>query len=172
MKGICLIWSRGRHFSPSIPDRGPTGIWNLAHCISDPRAEISGILVMVRSFSATSRGTTYWFQYFCYHICSAQWQLNILVSNPFFPKSGTLPPLKPGCFNPTLFPGLFSAKERKGPSFPPFLSSAEKSPGNEVGFNRHVGWFGTRQSLDQYNVHEAFNHLLQFITPSTTVQAI
>ena len=26
MKGFCLIWSRGRHFSPSLPDRGPTGI--------------------------------------------------------------------------------------------------------------------------------------------------
>ena len=24
MKGLCLIWSRGRHFSPSLPDRGPT----------------------------------------------------------------------------------------------------------------------------------------------------
>ena len=24
MKGICLIWSRGRNFSPSLPDRGPT----------------------------------------------------------------------------------------------------------------------------------------------------
>ena len=66
MKGICLIWSRGRHFSPSLPDRGPTGIWNLAHSISDPRAEISGILVMVRRSSPTSRGTTYWFQYFCF----------------------------------------------------------------------------------------------------------
>ena len=39
MKGICHIWSRGRHFSPSLPDRGPTqvrgptGIWNLAHSI-------------------------------------------------------------------------------------------------------------------------------------------
>ena len=55
MKGICLIWSRGRHFSPSLPDRGPTqgwgptGIWHLTHSISDPRAEISGILVMVRA---------------------------------------------------------------------------------------------------------------------------
>ena len=33
--------------------------------MSDPRAEISGILVMVRRSSATSRGTTYWFLYFC-----------------------------------------------------------------------------------------------------------
>ena len=63
MKGICLIWSGGRHFSPSLPDRGPTGIWHLAHSISDPRAEISGILVMVRRSSATFRGTTYWFQF-------------------------------------------------------------------------------------------------------------
>ena len=36
--------------------RGPTGIRHLAHSISDPRAEISGILVMVRRSSATSRG--------------------------------------------------------------------------------------------------------------------
>ena len=49
MKGICLIWSRGRHFSPSL---------------SDPRAEISGILVTVRRSSATSRSTTYWFKLF------------------------------------------------------------------------------------------------------------
>ena len=72
MKGICLIWSRGRHFSPSLPDRGPTqgrgptGISHLAHSISNPRVEISGILVMVRRFSATSRGTTYWFQFFIF----------------------------------------------------------------------------------------------------------
>ena len=26
MKEICLIWSRDRHVSPSLPDRGPTGI--------------------------------------------------------------------------------------------------------------------------------------------------
>ena len=66
MKGICLIWSRGRHSSPSLPDRGPTGTWHLASSISHPRAEISGILVMVRRSSATSRGTAYWFQYFCF----------------------------------------------------------------------------------------------------------
>ena len=70
MKGIYLIWSRDRHFSSSLPDRGPTqgrgptGISNLSHSISDPRAEISGILVMVRRSGATSRGTTYWFQFF------------------------------------------------------------------------------------------------------------
>ena len=38
----------------------------LAHSISDPRAEISGILVMVRRSSTTSRGTTYWFHCFCF----------------------------------------------------------------------------------------------------------
>jgi len=70
MKGICFLWSRDRHFSPSLPDRGPTqgrgptGIWLLAHSISDPRAEISGILVMVRRSSTTSRSTTYWFPIF------------------------------------------------------------------------------------------------------------
>ena len=63
MKGICLIWSRGRHFSPSLPDRGLVSE-TAAHSISDPRAEISGLLVMVSRSSATSRGTTYWFQYF------------------------------------------------------------------------------------------------------------
>ena len=68
MKGICLIWYRGRHLSPSLPDREPpqgrelTGIRNFAHSISDLRAEISGILVMVRRSSPTSRGTVYWFQ--------------------------------------------------------------------------------------------------------------
>ena len=66
MQVICLIWSDlgGKvldNFSPSLPDRGPTGIWNLAHTVSDPRAEISGILVMVRCSSTTSRGTTSWF---------------------------------------------------------------------------------------------------------------
>jgi len=64
MKEICLIWSRGRHFSPSLPDQAPTGIWNSVYSISDPRAEISGILVMVRRSSATSRSTTYWFKLF------------------------------------------------------------------------------------------------------------
>ena len=24
MKGICFMWSRGQHVSPSMPDRGPT----------------------------------------------------------------------------------------------------------------------------------------------------
>ena len=52
MKGTCLIWSRGRHFSPSLTERGPTGIWHLALSISDPRAEISGTLVMVRRSSS------------------------------------------------------------------------------------------------------------------------
>ena len=80
MKGVCLIWSRGLHFSPFLPDRGPTqgrgsiGIWNLAHSITDPRAEISGILVMVRCSSATFRGTTYWlvFVFLCprYFVCA------------------------------------------------------------------------------------------------------
>ena len=60
--GICLVCFRGRHFSPSLPDRGPaqgrgpTGIWNLAHSISDPWAEISAILVVVPRSSTTSRG--------------------------------------------------------------------------------------------------------------------
>ena len=40
------------------------GICNLVHSISDPRAEISGTLVMVRRSSTKSRGTTYWFHCF------------------------------------------------------------------------------------------------------------
>ena len=52
MKGTCLIWSRGRHFSPSLTERGPTGIWHLAHSIGDRPAEISGTLVMVRRSSS------------------------------------------------------------------------------------------------------------------------
>ena len=57
MKGICLIWSRGRHISPSLPDLEPTGICSRVHSVSDLRGEISGILVMERRSSTTSRGT-------------------------------------------------------------------------------------------------------------------
>ena len=64
MKGICLVLSRGRHFSPSLPDRGRLVSETAAHSTRNPRAEISGLLVMVRRSSASSRGTTYWFQYF------------------------------------------------------------------------------------------------------------
>ena len=83
MKEICLIWSRGRYFSPSLPTqgRGPTGIWNLAHSISDPRAEISGILVMVRHSSAMSRGTTYWFLYFSLScVWAFRWRMRTFTS--------------------------------------------------------------------------------------------
>ena len=38
------------------------------HSISDPRVEISGVLVMVRRSSATSRSTTYWFHFFCFPV--------------------------------------------------------------------------------------------------------
>ena len=41
MKGICHIWSRGRHISPSLPGNR---YLNLAQK-SDPRAEISGEIV-------------------------------------------------------------------------------------------------------------------------------
>ena len=52
----------------------------LAHSISDPRAEISGILVMVRRSSSASRGTTYWFLLF------ALWQSLCLleITCPFW----------------------------------------------------------------------------------------
>ena len=69
-KKIC---SRGRRISPSLPDWGPTGIWNLAHSISDPRAEISGILVMVRRSNSTFRGTTHWFWLFLYFWALGIW---------------------------------------------------------------------------------------------------
>ena len=61
------MWSRSRQFSPSLPDRwltqgrGPTGIWNLAQCIREPKT--SGKLVMVRRCSATSRGIIYSFPF-------------------------------------------------------------------------------------------------------------
>ena len=64
MKEICLIWFRGWQLPPSLLDRRSTCIWNLAHAISNPRAEISGMLVMVRCSSTTSRGGSYWFPYF------------------------------------------------------------------------------------------------------------
>ena len=58
MKGICHIWSRGRHFSPSLPgDR-----YLKLDSKSDHRAEISGNIVwyealaprpeVLRSFSS------------------------------------------------------------------------------------------------------------------------
>ena len=83
MKGICLIWSRGRHFSPSLPDRGPTqgrgptSIRHLAHSISDPWAEISGILVMVRRSSPASRGTGSSFLHF--PVCQVIWSAHAQV---------------------------------------------------------------------------------------------
>ena len=41
MKGICLIWSRGRHFSPSLPGDRYLKLGSK----SDPRAEILGTIV-------------------------------------------------------------------------------------------------------------------------------
>ena len=41
MKGICLIWSRGRHFSPSLPGDRYLKLGSK----SDLRAEISGSIV-------------------------------------------------------------------------------------------------------------------------------
>ena len=58
-----VSYGLGADISLSLPNRGPaqgrrlTGIWNLAHSISDPRAKISGIFVMVRRSSTISRGT-------------------------------------------------------------------------------------------------------------------
>ena len=41
MKGICHVWSRGRHFSPSLPDDRYLNLGSK----SDLRAEISGSIV-------------------------------------------------------------------------------------------------------------------------------
>ena len=61
----CLIWFRGRQLPPSLPrypndSKGP----RVAAGISDPRAEISGIIVMVRRSGNTSRGTATGFFFF------------------------------------------------------------------------------------------------------------
>ena len=58
-----------------------------AHSISDPRAEISGILVMVRRSSATSRSTTYWFQFFRCFACQWSRPCMLKFSNRPFPSS-------------------------------------------------------------------------------------
>ena len=49
MKEICLIWSKGRLISPSVPV-GDDGFLNQAHK-SDPRAEISGEIVWYASLA-------------------------------------------------------------------------------------------------------------------------
>ena len=65
LKGIYLIQSRGRHFSPSLParrstqGRGTTGIWNSAKSISELQAENLGWI---------APRTTYRFLYFCLSI--------------------------------------------------------------------------------------------------------
>ena len=57
MKGTCL-YGLGADFSlPPCQGGGRLVSETSAHSISDPRAEISGILVMVHRSSATSRGT-------------------------------------------------------------------------------------------------------------------
>ena len=61
----CLIWFRGRQLPPSLPrysndSKGP----RVAAGISDPRAEISGIIVMVRRSGDKSRGTATGFFFF------------------------------------------------------------------------------------------------------------
>ena len=41
-EGICHLWSRGRHFSPSLPVVGRASESLARSCESDLRAEISG----------------------------------------------------------------------------------------------------------------------------------
>ena len=57
-KGICHIWSRGRHFSPSLPVALVLHGYLKASVQSDLRAEISGSIVKVQRSGASSRGTT------------------------------------------------------------------------------------------------------------------
>jgi len=52
MKGICHIWSRGRHFSPSMPG-------SLAHK-SDLRDEISGSIVRYDALAPRPEVLLYW----------------------------------------------------------------------------------------------------------------
>ena len=60
MKGICHIWSKGRHFCLSMPgDR-----YLKLDSKSDHRAEISRTDHLVRRF-ATSKGTTFIFIFLC-----------------------------------------------------------------------------------------------------------
>ena len=56
-KGICHIWSRGRHFSPSLPDALVLHRYLKTSVQSDLRAEISGSIVKVQRSGASSRGT-------------------------------------------------------------------------------------------------------------------
>ena len=66
MKGICLIWSRGRHFSPSLPGNRYRKLGSK----SDLRAEISGSIVrykalaprpeVLRSFSDFYANHAFW----------------------------------------------------------------------------------------------------------------
>lgn len=81
MKGICHIWWRGRHFSPSLTvhawrqtqGRGPSEIWNSVHTgagswftLKATRGLNLGWLIMVQYYGALSRGTTFWFPHFVF----------------------------------------------------------------------------------------------------------
>ena len=66
MKGICHVWSRGRHFSPSLPGDRYLKLGSK----SDLRAEISGSIVrydalaprleVLRSFSSFYAYDMFW----------------------------------------------------------------------------------------------------------------
>ena len=70
MKGICHVWSRGRHFSPSLPGDRYLKLGSK----SDHRAEISGNIVwfdalaprpeVLRSFSLFYANDTFWVLFF------------------------------------------------------------------------------------------------------------
>ena len=68
MKGICHVWSRGRHFSPSLPgDR----YLKLASK-SDLRAEISGSIVRYNALAPRPEVLFSW-----YFICACAYSLKL-----------------------------------------------------------------------------------------------
>lgn len=70
---ICLIWSRGRDFSPSLPDRGPTGIWNFNY------------------------STTYWFLFCFVFLWLLSWIFRLRLHN--FPKLNCITESRKTCTN-------------------------------------------------------------------------
>ena len=88
MKGICLIWSRGRHFSPSMPGDRYLKLGSK----SDHRAEISGNIVrydalaprpeVLRSFSSLYANNVFWVLLLAQALVSFQtiekWQFSVL----------------------------------------------------------------------------------------------
>ena len=72
-KGICHIWSRGRHFSPSLPDALVLHRYLKASVQSDLRAEISGSIVKVQRSGASSRGTAAGSHFLAFKLSAVGW---------------------------------------------------------------------------------------------------